>query len=122
MTGEAPMATAVQVTFDCAGPHALARFWAAALHYEKEDHTALVGQLVAAEAIGRDETVDVDGGAQFADVSACRDPDGKGPRLFFQRVPESKAVKNRLHLDLHIGREKYEAEVERLEGLGARRL
>src|SRR3954447_7218013 len=108
------MATTVQVTFDCADPHALARFWAAALHYEKEDHAALVGQLLASGAIERDETVDVDGGVQFADVSACRDPDGAGPRLFFQRVPEGKVAKNRLHLDLHLGREKYEAEAERL--------
>jgi hypothetical protein len=116
------MATTVQVTIDCADPHALARFWAAALHYEKEDHAALVGQLLASGAIERDETVDVDGGVQFADVSACRDPDGAGPRLFFQRVPEGKVAKNRLHLDLHLGREEYEAEAERLEALGARRL
>lgn len=34
---------------------------------------------------------------------ACEDPSGSGPRLFFQRVPESKVVKNRLHLDVRVG-------------------
>jgi hypothetical protein len=31
------------------------------------------------------------------------DPDGVGPRIFFQRVPEPKTTKNRVHLDLSIG-------------------
>ncbi|MFZ0214997.1 MAG: VOC family protein [Candidatus Dormiibacterota bacterium] len=116
------MATAVQVTLDCADPHAVARFWAAALGYEKEDHTGLVAGLVASGALAATDTADVDGGPQFADVSACRDPAGKGPRLFFQRVPEGKVAKNRMHLDLHVGPDLYEAEAARLEQLGARRL
>ena len=116
------MATTVQVTFDCADPHRLARFWAAAIGYEKENHTAFVKQLVESGALPADQTVDVDGGAQFAEVSACRDPEGRGPRLFFQRVPEDKQLKNRVHLDLHVGRDGYAAEVARLEALGARKL
>ena len=116
------MATTVQVTFDCEDPHRLARFWAAALGYEKENHTALVRELLDAGTLAPEDTVDVDGGAQFADVSSCRDPDGSGPRLFFQKVPEGKAVKNRVHLDLHVGRERIEEEAARLEGIGARRL
>lgn len=116
------MATAMQVTFDCADPHRMARFWAAALGYEKEDHIALVRQLLESGAITRPETIEVDGGPQFADVSACRDPEGNGPRLFFQKVPEAKAVKNRVHLDLHLGKDRYEAEATRLEGLGAHKL
>jgi hypothetical protein len=44
---------------------------------------------------------------------------GLGRRLLFQRVPEAKTVKNRLHLDLHPGPERREAEVERLTELGA---
>lgn len=31
------------------------------------------------------------------------DPSGLGPRLFFQRVPEGKVAKNRLHLDVRVG-------------------
>jgi hypothetical protein len=116
------MATTVQVTFDCVDPHAMARFWAAALGYDKEEHVAFVQQLLDAGAITASDTIEVDGGVQFADVSACRDPDGNGPRLFFQKVPEGNAVKNRMHLDLHLGRERYEAEAARIEGLGARKL
>ena len=116
------MATTLQVTFDCGDPHVVARFWAAAIGYEKEDHTSFVAQLLGSGEISRDATVDVDGGPQFADVSACRDPDGKGPRLFFQKVPEDKAGKNRVHLDMHVGPDRQDAEVTRLEGLGARRL
>jgi hypothetical protein len=54
------------------------------------------------------------------------------PRTYFQRVPEGKTVKNRLHLDLNIGggqgtpleerRRRVDAEVERLLAAGATRL
>ena len=36
-------------------------------------------------------------------ASAVSDPDGRGPRIFFQRVPEPKQVKNRVHLDVNAG-------------------
>jgi hypothetical protein len=116
------VATTVQVTFDCSDPHAMARFWAEAIGYEKENHTEFVKRLLEAGALSSDATVVVDGGRQFAEVSACRDPGGSGPRLYFQKVPEGKAAKNRVHLDLHVGPDRYEAEVIRLEGLGARKL
>ncbi len=112
----------VQVTFDCADPHAMARFWAAALAYQKEDHSELVESLLREEQIQPEDTVVEGGSRQFSDVSACRDPAGHGPRIYFQRVPEPKTSKNRVHLDLHVGPERYEAEADRLEGLGARRL
>jgi len=55
------------------------------------------------------------------------DPDGHGPRLFFQRVPEGKSAKNRVHLDVRAapglqGEERMAAlaaESERLVRLGA---
>jgi len=61
---------------------------------------------------------------------ACVDPSGVGPRLFFQRVPEGKAVKNRLHLDVRVGTglggeerlAALEAECARLTALGAVRV
>jgi two-component sensor histidine kinase len=65
----------------------------------------------------------------FRDLVAVRHPDdpvaadtgtGLGRRILFQRVPEPKTGKNRLHLDLHAGPEQRAAEVERLTGLGAR--
>ncbi len=45
---------------------------------------------------------------------------GVAPDLLFLRVPESKTVKNRLHIDLRP--DDQAAEVARLEGLGARRI
>jgi len=40
---------------------------------------------------------------RWNDYAGLVDPDGVGPRLFFQRVPEGKSAKNRVHLDLNIG-------------------
>jgi Glyoxalase-like domain len=61
---------------------------------------------------------------------ACTDPSGVGPRLFFQRVPEGKTAKNRLHLDVRVGTglageerlAALEAECARLVPLGAVRV
>ena len=46
------MTPTLQIAFDAADPHALARFWAAALGYEVEDHTAVVDGLLAAGHLG----------------------------------------------------------------------
>ncbi|MFD7153586.1 VOC family protein [Kribbella sp. NPDC059898] len=85
----------VQITFDCADPERVARFWCEVLGYVApeppdgftswDDYNAT---LPPEEA-----------GSWFA----CTDPNGEGPRLFFQRVPEGKVVKNRLHLDVRVG-------------------
>jgi hypothetical protein len=116
------MSTTFQVAIDAADPHALNRFWSAAMGYEMEDHHDLVTQLLDAGQIAPDEAIELDGRLAFKAAAASRDPDGVAPRLLFQTVPEGKAVKNRVHLDLHIGDERREAEVERLIGLGASRL
>lgn len=113
------MAISVQVTFDARDPHAQARFWAAALGYQKEDHTTIVDSLAATDDLPSEHIVDVDGGRGFADVAAVADPEGRGPRLFFQRVPEAKTAKNRVHLDLHVGPRSVQAEADRLIDLGA---
>ena len=113
------MGTRIQVAFDAADPHALARFWAEAVRYRQEDHSGIVAELLAAGRLSPSEVVEVDGHPAFRDVAACSDPDATGPRLFFQRVPEPKTAKNRVHLDLQVGPEHREAEVERLTALGA---
>ena len=51
---------------------------------------------------------------------AIVDPTGAGPRVFFQKVPEAKAVKNRLHLDLNVGRDAMDAKAEELASRGAK--
>ncbi len=117
-----------KLVIDAADPHAQADFWAAALHYEVEDNSALVQQLLELGALPAAATVDFHGRPAFRDLIAVRHPDdpydkergtGLGRRLLFQRVPEAKTVKNRLHLDLHPGEGRREAEVERLTALGA---
>src|SRR3954465_13526010 len=110
------------------GPHAQADFWAAAPPYEAEDNSALVEHLLKVGELPGAATVAFHGRPAFRDLLAVRHPDdpydkergtGLGRRLLFQRVPEAKTVKNRLHLDLHPGPERREAEVERLTELGA---
>jgi catechol 2,3-dioxygenase-like lactoylglutathione lyase family enzyme len=108
-----------QVTFDCADPHAQAAFWAQVLGCLVEDHSAFVEQLIADGRMPADDRIIVEGRSAFRDVAACYDPERVEPRLFFQRVPEGKIAKNRVHLDIHVAPEQKVAEVERLVGLGA---
>jgi hypothetical protein len=119
------VATGVQIVFDCADPDKLATFWASALHYKKQDPPpgfATWPDFLKAQGIPE---------SQWNSASAIVDPDGPGPRIFFQQVPERKTVKNRVHLDLNVGgprdkpaderRRRIDAEVERLVQLGARK-
>lgn len=84
------MAIPIQVVFDCADPARIASFWAGALGYviqpPPEGFSSWEGFLTS---IGVSED-------RFNDRSAIVDPDGVGPRIFFQRVPEGKSVKNRV--------------------------
>ncbi len=116
-----------QVVFDAAEPHTLAAFWASALHYEHEEIDAFVSGLVEAGHVPADYTVEIAGKRRWRSVASLRHPDdpvdergfGTGRRILFQAVPEPKTVKNRLHLDLMVGREAHDTEVQRLVGLGA---
>lgn len=110
------------VAIDCADPHRLAAFWAAALHYEVEDNHDQVLQMIELGVATRADAVEIDGRLAWATARACNDPSGQRPRLLFQHVPEPKTVKNRLHLDLHVGVPARAAEVARLTALGARQL
>ncbi|MEV6171216.1 VOC family protein [Streptomyces sp. NPDC051954] len=117
-----------KLVIDCASPQQQADFWAAALRYEVEDNNALIERLLELGALPREATVEFHARLAFKDLVAVRHPDdpydedsgtGLGRRLLFQRVPEAKTVKNRLHLDLHPGEGRRADEVERLRGLGA---
>ena len=89
------MGTSIQVVIDCSDPAELARFWATALHYVVQPPPEGFDSWEAAlRAWGVPET-------DWNKASAVVDPDGAGPRLFFQRVPEPKSVKNRVHLDIN---------------------
>ncbi|MEU6545888.1 VOC family protein [Streptomyces sp. NPDC046859] len=126
--GSGPAPLHWKLVVDCADPQAQADFWAAALHYEVEDNNALIERLVHLGALPGEAVVEFHGRLAFRDLVAVRHPDdpydedsgtGLGRRLLFQRVPEAKTVKNRLHLDVHAAAGQREAEVERLEKLGA---
>jgi hypothetical protein len=108
-----------QVTFDAADPHALAAFWAQVLGSEVEEHGEFVDQLVADGRVPAGDRIVVNGHSAFRNVAACRDPSGTEPRMFFQRVPEGKVAKNRVHLDIHVEPDRKAGEVDRLIRLGA---
>jgi hypothetical protein len=123
------MAVAYKVVIDCADPHRLADFWAAALDYVVEDNSAMIRQLLDGGLVSEAETTTVDGRLRFRDAVAVRDPDGPvdertgvglGGRVLFQVVPEPKTVKNRVHLDLHIGEDRRAEVVDRLTAAGGR--
>ena len=91
------MAVGVQVTFDAADPQALAAFWGETLGYVEQDPPEGFDSWEA-WAVANDVPRE-----RWGDFAARVDPDGAGPRLFFQRVPEPKTAKNRAHLDLAVG-------------------
>ncbi len=89
------MAVSYQLVIDCTSPDPLAHFWAEALHYVIEppppgfdswdDYYRSLGVPEDELGIGADSIVD---------------PNGEGPRIWFQVVPEKKSIKNRLHIDV----------------------
>ena len=89
--GRKPMPARFQLVIDCADPDRLARFWAAALDYELEPPPA---GFPTWDDYYRDLGVPEEDLGVGAD--SISDPEGHGPRIWFQVVPETKAVKNRL--------------------------
>lgn len=112
----------LQIAFDTSDPHAQAEFWAALLGYEVEDNSAFVDQLVEAGRMPETGRISRNGRSEFSDVAAAADPRGVNPRLYFQKVPEPKTAKNRVHIDVPVGPERLLDEVSRAEGLGATQL
>jgi len=116
------MALGIQIVYDCADPDRLARFYAAALHYKLQDPPegfATWEEFLASIGVPKEE---------MNDASAIVDPDGKGPRIYFQRMDTPKPRKNRLHLDLNASggrkvpaeerRRRIDAETARILSLG----
>ncbi len=92
-----------ELAIDCADPSGLARFWCSVLGYEVQgeaDGTVTIGSPLVPEGRNR--------------------PGPVPPTLTFARVPEGRAGKNRLHLDLSPADREQDEEVRRLLGLGAR--
>ncbi|MCM2426161.1 VOC family protein [Streptomyces sp. RKAG337] len=122
------MTTTLQISIDCADPAVLVPFWATALGYREEEPPAGFATWRAYWiSIGVPEDELGDPSNSCAD--SLVDPTGAGPRIFFQIVPETKTIKNRLHLDLKVGggrdvpletrTARVNAEAERLVAAGA---
>ncbi|WP_130799848.1 VOC family protein [Streptomyces otsuchiensis] len=126
------MSRHIQVTFDANDPRVLSTFWREVLGYvhpappgtdlpEGADPLAAWDDFLAGMGVPEERR---------NDASALEDPDGQGPRIFFQRVPEGKTAKNRVHLDVRAapglqGDDRMaalEAECDRLLPLGATRV
>ncbi len=126
------MSREFQVTFDAHDPRGLSSFWRDVLGYvhpgppgvdlaQGADVLEAWDDFLASVGVPKE---------QRNTRSALEDPDGRGPRIFFQQVPEGKAAKNRLHLDVRAapGLEgearmvALEAECDRLVALGATRV
>ncbi|MFC7219692.1 VOC family protein [Streptomyces polyrhachis] len=122
------MEMTLQLTIDCADPQRLVVFWSEALGYVPEPPPgghATWREYWAAVGVPEEELP-----AGAGDIpESIVDPAGQGPRVWFQHVPESKTVKNRIHLDLKVGggrdvplavrRQRVTATVERLVDAGA---
>ncbi|MFD3516007.1 VOC family protein [Streptomyces sp. NPDC058657] len=96
------MEMTLQLTIDCADPRRMVAFWSEALGYVPEP--APVGHATWREywvAMGVPEKELPTGAGDIAE--SIVDPAGRGPRVWFQQVPEPKATKNRIHLDLKAG-------------------
>jgi Glyoxalase-like domain len=125
------MSRTMQLTYDAHDPRRLGLFWLAALDYAVDPPPG--GQIgdpeetVAAwtdflRSVGMPEE-------QHNAAFALVDPQGTGPRIFFQQVPEDKVAKNRLHVDVRAapglsGDDRMaalERECDRLVALGATR-
>ena len=117
------MSTSIQLVFDTADPDREAHFWAAALGYVIQpppEGFATWQDALRAWGVPEEE---------WDRASAIVDPEGTRPRIYFQKVPEAKVAKNRMHMDLNAGggrsvplderRRRVRAEVERLKALGA---
>ncbi len=126
------MSRHIQITFDAHDPQALASFWREVLGYVHPGPPGVDLPPDADPLAAWQEFLDRLGvpADQRNTRSALEDPDGHGPRIFFQQVPEDKIAKNRVHLDVRAAPEvqgeqrmaALEAESDRLVALGATRV
>jgi hypothetical protein len=84
-----------ELVVDCVEPHLVGRFWRDVLGYEGKEE---------------DEEFFIEG------------PEGSGPSILFEKVPEPKTVKNRLHIDVNPVDRTRDEEVDRVVALGATRI
>jgi Glyoxalase-like domain len=113
----------LQVVFDCRDPASLSRFYAEALHYKLQDPPK--GYSSWKDWLKEQGIPE----AEWNSASAIVDPEGKGPRVYFQQMDTPKPGKNRLHIDINASeglriplqdrKMQVNREVERLVSIGA---
>jgi len=89
-----------ELIIDCEDPRRLGDFWMNVLDYRETD----------AKFEGEHHYVELEG------------PSGAGPLLLLLRTPDRKTAKNRLHIDVNATDRDQDAEVARIEALGATRV
>jgi hypothetical protein len=112
-----------QVTVDCADPHMLADWWAETLDWQVEPQDeAFIRRMISAGHAADSDTRLHNGALVWKDGASIHHPDGtqRAPRVLFLQVPEAKAVKNRVHLDVRIGTDDVEHAVAGLTARGAK--
>lgn len=90
------MAVSYELVIDCSSPEPLAHFWAEALHHVIAPPPNGFGSwddFFRSIGVPEDE---LGGGAD-----RIEDPNGEGPSIWFQIVPEKKSIKNRIHIDVN---------------------
>lgn len=117
------MSFKLQVVFDCKDPTGLSKFYAEALHYKLQDPPS--GHK-SWEAWLKEMRIPEE---EWNSASAIVDPEGKGPRIYFQQMDTPKPGKNRLHIDINASggsrvplderKGQVNREVERLVRIGA---
>jgi catechol 2,3-dioxygenase-like lactoylglutathione lyase family enzyme len=122
------MAMAMQLTIDCSDPQRMVAFWAEALGYVPEPPPSGHATWRAYWAVLGVPEEELPAGAGDVPESII-DPAERGPRVWFQQVPEPKVAKNRWHFDLKVGgghdvpldvrKQRVNAMVERLVEAGA---
>jgi hypothetical protein len=85
-----------ELIVDCKDPHLVGGFWQQVLGWEISERAD--------------------------DYLELTNPEHPYPTLLFGQVPDQKIVKNRLHIDVSPRELSQEEEVERIIGLGARRI
>ena len=118
------MAYDFQVTVDSADPHVQAAWWAETLGWEVEaQDEAFIKDMVAKGYATEDQTTTFEGRLVWKDGAAIRHPQalasGKPHRMLFNRVPEPKTVKDRIHVDIWVGEERREQVRDDLIARGA---
>jgi hypothetical protein len=111
---------AIQIVIDCSDPALLVPFWSLALDYvPSPPPPGFVTWNDWYRSVGvPDDELDLTGNG----TDRLVDPTGAGPPIWFQAVPEGKSVKNRLHLDIFVGRDdqgvklSYEERRQRVRG------